>query len=64
MAGLRTRSVARRTAGNGYDHEAVEVMRCLREGALESRIMPLDETVAVLETMDTIRGQLGPGQVR
>lgn len=64
VAGLRTRSVARRTAGNGYDHEAVEVMRCLREGALESRIMPLDETVAVLETMDTIRGQVGPGQAR
>lgn len=62
VAALRTRSIARRAEGNGYNHEAVEVMRCLREGALESRIMPLDETVAVLETMDTIRGQLGAVQ--
>ena len=62
VAALRARSIARRTAGNGYNHEAIEVMRCLREGALESRIMPLDETVAVLETMDTIRGQLGSSQ--
>lgn len=54
---LRTRSISRRTPGNGYHHEAIEVMRCLREGALESRIMPLDETIAVLETMDAIRGQ-------
>ncbi len=59
---LRTTQVACRAAGNGYNHEAVEVMRCLREGALESAVMPLDETVAVLETMDTIRGQRGAGQ--
>jgi predicted dehydrogenase len=58
VSSLRTRSLARRTPGNGYDHEAVEVMRCLREGATESRIMPLEETIAVLETMDAIRGQI------
>jgi predicted dehydrogenase len=41
--------------GNGYQHEAAEVGRCLRAGALESPRMPLDETIAVLETLDALR---------
>jgi predicted dehydrogenase len=45
--------------GNGYQFEAIEVMRCLREGKLESERMPLDETLAIMKTMDTIRGQWG-----
>lgn len=45
--------------GNGYSHEAQEVMRCLRAGLLESDIMPLDETLALMRTMDTIRAQWG-----
>lgn len=44
---------------NGYTYEAAEVHRCLREGLLESALMPLDETVAVMETMDTMREQWG-----
>ena len=45
--------------GNGYTHEAIEVMRCLREGKLESDIMSLDETLSIMETMDTVRAQWG-----
>jgi predicted dehydrogenase len=45
--------------GNGYGCEAAEVMRCLRAGALESPIMPLDETLAVVQTLDGIRAQWG-----
>lgn len=45
--------------GNGYNYEAAEVMRCLREGKLESEIMPLDETVGVLKILDEIRNQWG-----
>jgi predicted dehydrogenase len=51
--------------GNGYHHEAIEVMRCLHEGRLESPVVPLDETVAVLATMDDLRCQWGvsyPGE--
>jgi predicted dehydrogenase len=44
---------------NGYTYEAAEVHRCLREGKLESKLMPLDETVAVMETMDELRCQWG-----
>jgi predicted dehydrogenase len=44
-------------AGNGYQYEAIEAMTCLRNGELESSTMPLDETLAILETLDTIRAQ-------
>jgi predicted dehydrogenase len=43
--------------GNGYNYEAAETMRCLRAGEVESPIMPLDETLSIVETMDTIRKQ-------
>jgi predicted dehydrogenase len=45
--------------GNGYNYEAVEVMRCLRAGQLESETMPLDESRAIMATMDAIRAQWG-----
>jgi hypothetical protein len=35
-------------------YEADEVARCLEVGLLESPYMPLDETVAIMETMDEI----------
>jgi hypothetical protein len=51
--------------GNGYAHEAVEVMACLRGGKLESRVMPLDETLRIMQTLDAIRAEWGlkyPGE--
>jgi predicted dehydrogenase len=46
-------------AGNGYNYQADEVGRCLRAGRLESSVMPLDETLAIMETLDEIRRQWG-----
>ena len=46
-------------AGNGYQFEATEVMDCLRTGKLESRLMPLDETLSIMRTLDAIRAQWG-----
>jgi predicted dehydrogenase len=45
--------------GNGYAHEAMEVNRCLREGLLESPLMPLDESVALMGWLDAMREQVG-----
>jgi len=45
--------------GNGYNYEAAEVGRCLREGKTESPVMPLDETLAILRLMDQARAQWG-----
>ena len=41
--------------GNGYNYEAEEAGRCLREGLLESPTMPLDETLQIVQTLDRIR---------
>lgn len=44
--------------GNGYHYEADEVMRCVQNGKTESDIMPLSQSVGVIDAIDTIRGQL------
>ncbi|HLB19513.1 MAG TPA: Gfo/Idh/MocA family oxidoreductase [Gaiellaceae bacterium] len=43
--------------GRGLWYEAEEVARCLREGLLESPLMPLDESVSIMETMDDVLAQ-------
>ena len=45
--------------GNGYNYEAEEVGRCLREGLPESPVMGLDESLSIVQTMDQIRAQWG-----
>lgn len=45
--------------GNGYNYEAEEVGRCLRAGKLESDVIPLDETLSIMRTLDEIRAQWG-----
>jgi len=45
--------------GAGYQPEVLEVERCLRAGETESPLVPLDETVAILEILDEARAQLG-----
>lgn len=50
---------------NGYEYEIEEVIRCLQEGKTESSIMPLDESMKIMETMDLLRSQWGlkyPGE--
>ncbi len=51
--------------GHGLRHQAAEVGRCLRAGLTESPLLPLDETLAIMGTMDEIRRQIGlvyPGE--
>lgn len=42
---------------HGYNFEANEAMACLREGRKESAMMPLNETVEIMQTLDNIRWQ-------
>jgi predicted dehydrogenase len=52
-------------SGNGFEFQAMEAMRCLREGLTESETIPLDESIAIMETMDRAREQWGlkyPGE--
>ncbi len=44
---------------NGYEYEIIESMKCLREGKLESDLIPHSFTVLLMEMMDEIRKQCG-----
>ncbi|MCL4506822.1 MAG: Gfo/Idh/MocA family oxidoreductase [Chloroflexi bacterium] len=57
--GKEDRTIETPFEGNGFNYEAAELMRCLRAGKTESDILPLDETLAVLQTMDQIRKPWG-----
>jgi predicted dehydrogenase len=45
--------------GLGYHFEAAQVHRCLREGLLESPVIPHAETRAVMATLDAVREKIG-----
>ena len=45
--------------GNGMNYEAAAVMECLERGLLEHELMPLDETLQIMQTMDALRAQWG-----
>ena len=41
----------------GYEYEAMEVMNCIKAGKIESGIMPLDETLAIMKSIDGMRSE-------
>ena len=43
--------------GWGLRHQADEVARCVQQGLLESPVMPLDESISIMATMDAVRAQ-------
>lgn len=59
VSGEQTETITEELIGTGLAHEALEVMRCLRNGEIESPLIPLDETVSVMRQMDQIRSQIG-----
>jgi predicted dehydrogenase len=42
------------TLGRGLHFEASEVARCLHGGLLESPLMPLDESISIMRTMEAV----------
>jgi predicted dehydrogenase len=42
------------TQGRGLHFEAAEVARCIQSGVLESPLMPLSETVSIMQTMESV----------
>lgn len=54
-----------RDVEGGFQYQAAEVARRIAEGATESQVISLDDTLAVMRTMDEIRRQVGvayPGE--
>lgn len=44
---------------NGFIYQVEEVARCIQEGKPESKIMPLNETIGIMEVMDKMRDEWG-----
>lgn len=44
---------------NGYVYEAEEVNRCIRDGLLESELLPLQDTLDIMDLMDGLRAEWG-----
>ena len=47
--------------GHGFVYEAQEVARCLRARLTESPVLPLDQTLAVMRTLDAARAEFDAG---
>ncbi len=45
--------------GSGYCYEAQHVCECIKAGKTESSIMPLNETLEIMQTLDCIRKRWG-----
>lgn len=63
--GKEDRLIVSPARGDGYTPEAEAFMELIRTGQDESPIMPLDESLSIMETMDEIRRQVGvvyPGE--
>ena len=55
----RTETIQFDYAGNGYNYEAAEVVRCLRAGKKESDILPLGFSLRLIRLLDRIRQAMG-----
>jgi len=45
--------------GHGFIYQVEEVVRCIQDGKLESKIIPLNETIGIMEVMDKMREEWG-----
>ena len=66
-SGIRTKEFECSYEGSGLRFEIEEVQWCLEAGLTESETMPLDESIVLTSTLDSIRDQIGlrfPGERR
>lgn len=57
LYGISSSTICLPPIGEGLHYQVSEVNRCLRRGAWESDHMPLDESLAIMASMDRIRQQ-------
>lgn len=53
------RDYSETVTGTGRQYQALEVERCIREGLHESPLMPLQESVRIMQYIEDIRSQTG-----
>lgn len=42
---------------NGYEYEAIEAMNCIAEGKIQSELVPMEETIAILRLLEKCKEQ-------
>ncbi|MGD9852431.1 MAG: Gfo/Idh/MocA family protein [Nitrospirales bacterium] len=57
LHGIHTTTFCDPPIGEGLHYQISEVNRCLRAGMMESPLMPWDESLSIMRTMDQIRTQ-------
>lgn len=51
--------VIEKNHSNGFIYQVQEVVRCIHEGRIESKIISLNETIGIMEIMDKMRAEWG-----
>ncbi len=54
-----THLIHEEVTGTGLADEAAEVMRCLRNGEVESPLVPHEDSLAIMRLMDRVRARIG-----
>jgi dihydrodiol dehydrogenase / D-xylose 1-dehydrogenase (NADP) len=57
LYGIHSENVYDPPKGEGLHYQVSEVITCLRQGRIESEVMPLNESLSVMRTADQIREQ-------
>ncbi len=52
-------TVERPLRKNGFEYEVEEVLCALRKGAWQSELLPLEESIRIMEILDEVRRQIG-----
>ena len=55
MRGRSGKTITKHFTGNGYHYEADELMRSVRVGQIESKILSLDDSLTVMDALDKAR---------
>ena len=55
LHGIRSTKIYAPPLGEGLHYQVSEVMRCLRNGEIESSIMPLSESLSIMHTLDQVK---------
>ena len=58
-SGQEAETIREPFTGGGFQFEAMHVAECLRAGKTESELITLDETLSILQTLDTVRREIG-----
>lgn len=50
--------ISKPSIGEGFEEEIIEACECIRQGKLQSDVMPLCESIKMMELMDSVREQI------